>query len=690
MATKILQPSFTGGEMSPSMYGRFDDQKYQTGLALCKNFLVLPQGPIENRPGFEFVRAAKYADKPCRLIPFSWSVGQTMVIELGDKYARFHTRGATLLTSDGNPYEIATPYAADDLFEIHYAQSADVITLVHPKYAPRELRRYGATDWRLVEINFGEPISAPSGLSGSYTCASSTATDAQKTMYTIKYRVTALVETDDGDKESGASGTCAVVGNVYLEASKIELHWNAVSGASKYRVYKTLSGIYGYIGETTDTSFTDNNISADASISPPRYETPFGENNYPSAVSYFEQRRIFAGTLTKPQMVWMTRPGTEADMHYTIPVQDDNRIRFRIAALDVSRIEHIVPLTSLMLLTPSAEFRVTTANSDALTPKSVGVKPQSYVGAGSAQPVIVNNSLVYAASRGGHIRELGYNWQASGFVTGDLSIRAAHLFENRTVKDMALVKAPYPIVWVVLDNGALLGCTYMPEQGIGAWHQHATVHGEFESVAAVQEGTYDALYASVRRTINGQTVRYIERLAEKPYGDILKSFYVDSGLTYSGSAVSSVSGLGHLEGETVAILADGKVMPEQVVKSGSVSIPITASRITVGLPITAEAQTLPVAVGTKDGGYGQGHDKNIVNVRLRVYQSSAIWAGPDADNLHAYKQRKTEPYGSPPALISKEAEILIAPRWSDSGSVYVAQKYPLPLMICGVNADVEL
>lgn len=148
------------------MYGRFDDQKYQTGLALCKNFLVLPQGPIENRPGFEFVRAAKYADKPCRLIPFSWSVGQTMVIELGDKYARFHTRGATLLTSDGNPYEIATPYAADDLFEIHYAQSADVITLCASEVRAAGAEALRATDWRLVEINFGEPISAPSGLSG--------------------------------------------------------------------------------------------------------------------------------------------------------------------------------------------------------------------------------------------------------------------------------------------------------------------------------------------------------------------------------------------------------------------------------------------------------------------------------------------------------------------------------------------
>lgn len=690
MATKVIQQSFTGGEMSPSMYGRFDDQKYQTGLAKCRNFIVLPQGPIENRPGFEFVRAAKYADRACRLIPFSWSTDQTMVIELGDKYARFHTNGATVLNADGTPYEIATPYAAADLFEIHYAQSADVITLVHPKYAPRELRRYGATDWRLVQIDFGAPIAAPQNLSGTYTCTSSTATDAQKQLYTIKYRVTAITETEDGDKESGPSATCSVVGNVYLEFSKIELHWDSVNGASKYRVYKTISGIYGYIGETTDTSFTDNNISADASISPPRYETPFGDNNYPSAVSYFEQRRIFAGTLSKPQMVWMTRPGTESDMHYTIPVQDDNRIKFRIAALDVSRIEHIVPLTSLMFLTPSAEFRVTTANSDALTPKSVGVKPQSYAGAGPAQPVIVNNSLIYAASRGGHVRELGYNWQASGFISGDLSIRAAHLFENRTVKDMALAKAPYPVVWTVLDDGKLLGCTYLSEQGVGAWHQHDTVHGSFESVAVVQEGTYDALYASVRRTINGKTVRYIERMAEKPYGDILKSFYVDSGLTYSGAAVSSLSGLDYLEGETVAILADGKVMPEQVVTGGKISLPIEASRITVGLPITAEAQTLPVAISTRDGGYAQGRDKNIVNVRLRVYQSSAVWAGPNGSDLREYKQRTTEPYGSPPDLISKEAEILITPKWSDSGSVCIMQKYPLPLMVCGINADIEL
>ena len=175
---KYLQRSFTGGEISPAMYGRIDDQKYQTGMALCQNLLVLPQGPLQNRSGFEFVRAAKYSNKPCRLIPFVFSSTQTMVLEFGEHYIRFHTKGATLLDNNNNVYEVETPYAAEDVADIHYAQSADVVTLVHPSYAPRELRRYGALDWRLATIDFGSPLSAPTNLSGEYVCQESTATEA--------------------------------------------------------------------------------------------------------------------------------------------------------------------------------------------------------------------------------------------------------------------------------------------------------------------------------------------------------------------------------------------------------------------------------------------------------------------------------------------------------------------------------
>lgn len=97
MGIRKVQTSFSAGELAPSMYGRFDDQKYQQGLAKCRNFIVLPQGPATIRPGTAYVNAAKYADKKCRLIPFTFSSDQTLAIELGDKYARFHTQGKTLI-----------------------------------------------------------------------------------------------------------------------------------------------------------------------------------------------------------------------------------------------------------------------------------------------------------------------------------------------------------------------------------------------------------------------------------------------------------------------------------------------------------------------------------------------------------------------------------------------------------------
>ena len=180
---RTLQRSFAGGEMSPEMFGRIDDVKYQTGAATMKNFVATPQGPAENRPGTAFVRAVKDSTKRTRLIPFTYSTTQTMVIELGAGYIRFHTQGATLM-SGGVPYEIANPYAEADLFDIHYVQSADVMTLVHPNYAPRELRRLGATNWTLTTINFGAPIAAPTGVTATryIPASSSTNADTYETM----------------------------------------------------------------------------------------------------------------------------------------------------------------------------------------------------------------------------------------------------------------------------------------------------------------------------------------------------------------------------------------------------------------------------------------------------------------------------------------------------------------------------
>ena len=600
--TRTFKQAFSGGEISPEMFGRIADNKFQQGAATMRNFIAKPQGPAQNRPGFSFVREVKNSAKSTRLLSFTFNTTQTMVIEMGDQYFRFHTEGLTLFYSDGaawsnstnyvvgsiakqggvnyysktvhsnsqppnntnwyamptspNVYEIPHPYLEAELFDVNYVQSADVITLVHPNHAPRELRRLGATQWELRVIDFGTPLAAPGGVSVSMYIPASTSTNTD-TYVAHNYVVTA-VKANLVD-ESNQSSAASVNNNIFVTGAKNTITWNAVSGASRYRVYKEQGGIYGFIGETTTTTLVDDNIGPDFVTTPPIHENDFtGSNNYPGAVSYYEQRRVFAGTNNDPQNIWMTKSGTESNMSFGLPIRDDDRIEFRVAAREANTIRHIVPLTNLLMLTGSAEWRITSVNSDAITPTSISVKPQSYVGANNAQPVIVNNSLVYGAARGGHVRELGYNWQANGFVTGDLSLRAPHLFDNFTIVDMGLSKSPIPIVWMVSSNGKLLGLTYVPEQQIGAWHQHDT-DGTFESVACVSEGNDDVTYCVVKRTINGATKRYVERMGTRLFATQRDNFFVDSGGTYNGTntdtnrTVTISGGTNYAKGETVTV-----------------------------------------------------------------------------------------------------------------------------------------
>ena len=762
---RTLSRSFGGGELTPEFFGRIDDAKFQTGLAKCRNFIVLPHGPAANRPGFAYVNSTKYSgSKKAKLIPFSYSTTQTMVLEFGNQYIRFHTQGATLL-SGGSPYEVTTPYLEADLFDLHYVQSADVLTIVHPNYPPQELRRLGPTSWTLTAISFVSSLSAPGSVSAS-------ASGGTGTTYT--YVVTTVGA--NGIDESVASSSSSCNGNLLATGAYNTITWAAATGAQRYKIYKQQNGLFGYIGQTDQLTFKDDNIVADLSVCSPQVNNPFpGAGDYPGAVSYFEQRRCFAGTTNKPQNIWMTKSGTESNMNYSLPTRDDDSITFRVAAREANTIRHILPLTNLVLLTSAAEWRITSINSDAITPSTVSVRPQSYVGASNVQPVIINNNMIYPAARGGHMRELAYSWQANGYVTGDLSLRAPHLFDGNTIVDMAFEKAPYPIVWAVSSTGTLLGLTYVPEQQVGAWHWHDT-DGSFESCCVVSEGNEDVLYVIVKRLINGSTVRYVERIATRLFSTQSDAFFVDCGATLntanttattvtvsggttwaSGDSVTitasaalfaypattdvndaiiltdssgttyrltitstssttvatarlgsalpaalrstaingfsfardSVSGLTWLEGKTVSILADGAVHPQRVVTGGTITLDQAAAKVQVGLPITADMQTLPWAAQI-DAGYGQGRTKNVNKVWLRVYRSSGIFVGPDANDLTESKQRTTEIYGSPPALKSEEIPVMITPSWNDSGQVFVRQSDPLPLTVVSMTLEVSV
>lgn len=431
--------------------------------------------------------------------------------------------------------------------------------------------------------------------------------------------------------------------------------------------------------------FIDDNIAPDMGITPPIRNTDDLNSvyNYPRAVGHFEQRRCFGGTYNDPQSLWMSRSGTENDFSYSIPVKDDDRVEFEVAARELNTIRHIVPMQNLVLLTGTAEWRVTSVNSDAITPNSVSVRPQSYIGANEVQPEIVNNSLVFCAARGGHVRELGYNWQAQSFVTGDLSLRAAHLFDNYELTDMTYGKSPIPCLWFVSTSGKLLGLTYVPEEQVAAWHQHET-DGEFVSCATIPEQEEDRLYVVVKRNLGGVDKHCIERMATiEVDSDIKNAFYVDCGVTKNpGTLFTVFDGLAHLEGETVSVLADGVPYTKTVTGNQIVlDTPVTIAH--AGLPYVSDLQTLPVTLQVD--GFGQGRNYNVNKAWVRVFQTAGVKVGPSSDKLVA-----ANPYVTTPQLQESTIQVLVTPSWQADGQVYIRQTEPLPMTVVGLTFEVSV
>lgn len=822
MSTKLLLRSFAGGEITPELAGRLDLTKYQTGLALARNFVTLPHGPAARRPGFEFINEARDSTQAVRLIPFAFSASQTAVLEFSNLRIRFHIGGGTLLetalaissiagstvnttaahgyatgdwvyigsrfhkatvvdadtftttdlwgvattavgSTSARVYTLVSTYAAADLFDLHYTQSADVITITHPSYPARELKRLGATNWTLTDVSFSAPTNAPTGLAVTPTIGTAGNESPQK------YVVTAVQA--DGVTESLASTPSGTDNNLTVAGNYNTITWDGVDGVYRYNVYKLRGGIYGYIGQVvplagatvsissisrTSTAYTvtvvtstahgfvtsdhvliedtgvssfdgawhvtvintttftyesnkkvansattgmaslpvleviDDNVLADTSQSPPEDIIALnnGVDDYPTATTYHEQRRWFAGTNEKPQVVWATRTGTESNLTSSLPARDADGLELRVASMQNNQIRHLVPLADLIALTAGGEFRIFSDSAPAITPTSVSIKPQGYSGANNVQPVVSSGSVLYVQAQGSRIRELAYHWETSVYRTVDVSIMAPHRFNGHTIEQLAYARAPEPTLWAVRDDGVLLGMTYVPDQQVYGWHAHDTV-GAFESVCVVAEDNEDVLYAVVNRTVNGRTVRYIERLRTRIFTELEDAFFVDAGLTYDGAPVTTISGLYHLEGQTVNILADGAVEPPQAVLNGSVTLTVAASKVHIGLPITADLRTLPLAIEGAQAA-GQGTVKNINKVHLRVSQSSVVKAGPTFDRLREYPARAvTDPYGSPPALRDGELALSIDPSWNQDAALCVRQDLPLPLTVLSMTLELQ-
>lgn len=815
MAFSWIQPSFAGGEIGPSLYGRIDMAKYTVALRKCDNFIVRPYGGVENRPGTRFVGAAKYPTRKCRLIPFQFSTVQTYALEIGHNYMRVIKDGAYVLNSSNAIYELAMPYAEADLFRIKYTQSADVLTLVHPSYPPKELRRYAHDNWQIVDvttkngpfedINVDEGVTVyASDTTGTITLTASSSIFGSEQVGKLFYleqpaidsvpvwetsKSTAINDIRRADSNYYRANTAGKTGTLRPSHTEGMAYdgWGGTGTDDTGVQWQYLHSGFGIVritaaSGTTATATVISRIpenvvgSTKASYKWARYAWN-SVNGYPGTVVYYQQRLYFAASTAYPQTIWASRVGDYKDFGKNNPTQDDDRIIYTYAGRQVNEIRHLIDVGSLVVLTSGGEFVVTGDQNKVLTPSAFSLSSQGSNGSSNVPPIAVANIALFVQEKGSVIRDLAYSFDVDGYQGNDLTILANHLFQKRSIVDWCFSIVPYSSAFCVRDDGKLLAMTYLRDQQVFAWAPQSSA-GKYESTCSISEGNEDAVYFVVNRTIGGQTVRYIERLASRMFTDDQDAFFVDSGLSYdgrnksaaravsitggsgdwsyqtpytlnitggnyftsgdvgaqiqfpytgtdpdtgdavamelrcdivsvtSGTAVvvsvnrdvpaplqntattnwqmarQTFSGLSHIEGQTVNILSDGSVEPQKVVSGGAVTLESPGAVVHIGLPITAEFETLDININGQETLLDK---KQIIpSVTLVVNASRGIFATTPGGKWYEYPQREFEFYDDPVNDATGKVEVKLDSNWDTNGRVKIRQTDPLPLSVLAV------
>jgi hypothetical protein len=670
--------NFTAGEMSPKMEGRIDVAKYGNACKRLENMYVEKHGPATRRGGFYFAAEVKNSSKRTRILPFEFSVTQAYILEFGDQYIRFFKNYGRVESgpfdivfdvpfNTGSAYEVASPYLEAELFEIVITQSADVLYIAHGNHAPRKLSRLSDTSWTLEvidfldgpfnQINTGSTTLALSGTSGSVTVTASAATFAS---------------TD--------------VGRL--------IRWE--DPASKW----TWLTITAYTSSTVVTATIEGpNASAGTATADWRLGAFSETTGYPAVVTFFEQRLVWASTSERPQSMFFSVSADYENHAPTEPdgtVVDDGGFVYTIATDQVNVIRWMRAGKVLSVGTAGGEFIVSQGdNSSPLSPTNTRAVRQTTFGSAQVTPPQVGASVLFLQRAARKVREYVYQFETDAYTAPDLAILAEHITEGGVV-EMAYQQEPHAIVWMVRSDGVLLGMTYERAQEVIGWHRHI-IGGDdaaVESVAVIpsQDGTRDDLWAVIKRTINGLTKRYIEFMTPglaEGVNSTTNATFLDSMLSYGGTAVTTLTGLDHLEGQTVDVLAGGATHSQKVVSGGSITLDRPSTVVHVGLGYTSTLQTMRIEAGAADG-TAQGKQKRISRIHYRFYKTLGAKHGPNDDNLDIIPFRSSaDSMDAPPALFTGDKEVEFPRKWDSDGYIVVVQDQPLPMSIVAIMPELN-
>jgi len=773
--TPILT-NFARGEFSPRLDGRTDIEQYQMSARTLENITVRSFGGASNRPGTYFVSEVKDSTKITRIIPFQFSTTQTYILELGDEYIRFYKDSGQIVKTLGDTaawvtatgyvvgdfvqngsviyycivahtsgtfatdlaagkwvaqtaYEIPSPYDSTEVFDIQFAQSADVLYMVHPSYAPRKLSRTGHTSWTLEEIDY-------------------TAIQNRPALRASNFSSTTITPSAD----TGAGITLTASTSIF-NADHVGSIWRIKSGWVKIKTY------------ASGTSVTADVLYSISLATGPAATTDWAEGawseyrGYPSAINFYEQRLFYACTDGDPQTIWGSQ--SLSYENFETGADDTDSLLYTIASEQVDAIQWLSGGKGLAVGTIGGVYVMSSGASNLpLTPDNVVVNRETTYGCAFLMPIRIGNHIFYIQRNYRTVREFSYSFDIDSYIANDMTILSEHITESG-ILDTGYMQSPDNIFWCVRDDGEIAILTIQIEHKVFAWSRLVT-DGIFESVAVIPNGQEDQVWFVVQRYINGSWVRYIEYMKPVAIPEPEDCFFVDCGLsldnpvTISGATaadpvvvtaashgfsngdiikirgvvgmtelnhrrfkvankathtfeltdlndndidgteytayesggearecVSSVSGLDHLEGESVAILVDGAVHPARTVASGAITLNDEYAEIHVGLPYTATILTQRPEVQTASG-TAQNKLKRITKLAVRLYESLGCNVGNES-NMDIIPFRTTvDPLDEPPELYSGDKQVQFPVGYNKDMRIKITQDQPLPLNVLAI------
>ena len=624
-----IKTTFTAGEVGRDLLGRGDLRAYENGALKLRNVFINPTGGVTRRAGLSYIDTAAGNGK---LIAFEFNTEQTYLLVITDEQIDVYADSVLDET-------IAAPWSAAQIAQLAWTQSADTLLFTHPDVPPKKLTRGSGGIWTLSDWNFF------------------TDGNVRHQPY-FKFADTQVTLTP-----SGTTGTITLTASAAI--------FEAGHENTRLRVAGKEVEITDFDSSTVVTATVIETLPSTAATID-WYEQAFSAvRGYPVTVAFHQDRLVIGGSRDLPNRLWFSKSGDLFNFDLGTGL-DDESIEFAILSDQVNAIRGIFSGRHLQVFTSGAEWMVT---GDPLTPAAVQIRRQTRTGSVIDRyipPVNVDGGTLFIARNKQEIQEFLYTDIEQAYQSTDISLLSRHIILDPVDQDYDQKRR---LLFLVRGDGKFATLTVFRSEQVSAWTLHET-QGAVKSVAVVGD---DVFLLTLR-----DDIYVIEQ-----FDDDLN---LDSALTgESETATASWSGLEHLEGQSVSIVADGYVQAGKTVTGGGVTLDEPAHAVEIGLSYAHIIEPLPPS---EVGAAGGGRKVRLVEGIYRIKDTAALCldVGRGLIDTPLRQLGEVEILDEPPPLVSGDIRVralgwqrdATAPLWR------IEQDVPLPFTLLSVTTELKV